>query len=73
MVENVAMISVGQLHEFDIGQLEEVIPTPNEINTAARLIHLQHPVNFPHEEKGRDWLVIIIIIKTLFQEGDTLQ
>ena len=51
MTENVP-ISVGQLHEFDIGQLEEVIPTPNQVNTAVRTCHLQHPSNFPRDETG---------------------
>ena len=52
MTENVP-ISVGQLHEFDIGQLEEVIPTPNQVNAAVHTGHLQHPSNFPHDETGR--------------------
>ena len=52
MTENVP-ISVGQLHEFDIGQLEEVIPTPNQVNTAVRTGHLQHPSDFPRDETGR--------------------
>ena len=52
MTENVP-ISVGQLHEFDTGQLEEVIPTPNQVNTAVRTGHLQHPSNFPRDETGR--------------------
>ena len=52
MTENVP-ISVGQLHEFDIGQVEEVIPTPNQVNAAVRTGHLQHPSNFPPDETGR--------------------
>ena len=51
MTENVP-ISVGQLHEFDIGQVEEVIPTPNQVNTAVRAGHLQHPSNFPRDDTG---------------------
>ena len=32
MTENIPTISVGQLHKFDIGKVEDVIPTQNQIN-----------------------------------------
>ena len=62
ITENVP-ISVGQLHEFDIGQLEEVIPTPNQVNTAVHTGHLQHPSNFPRDETGRAFLQTLLHIQ----------
>ena len=45
----------GQLHEFDIGHLEELISTPNHVNTVVCTSNLQHFTNFPRDETGRSF------------------
>ena len=43
--------------------MEDVLPTLNQISTAVRTRHLQHPTNFPRGETGRAFLQTLLQIQ----------
>ena len=53
MTESIPIAPVGQLHDFDIGKLEEVAPNINQIHSAVQRGLLQHPTKFRRDETGR--------------------
>ena len=55
VVESTPLISVGQLHSFDIGMLDNETPSSEQIRTAVQRGHQRHPTVFPPDKTGRNF------------------
>ena len=55
VVECTPLLSVGQLHSFDIGMLNNETPSSEQIRTAVQRGHQRHPTVFPPDKTGRNF------------------
>ena len=53
VVENPPLLFIGQMHDFDIGMLDNEIPSLEQVRIAVQRGHQGHPAIFPHDKTGR--------------------